>query len=175
MNPEIIARSLGKAEREGDGWKCLCPVHADSKPSLSITERDGKILVICRANCDQDSVIDALRRRGLWPQSAGTFKSRSKPKTEATKTAICPVPQDARPCDWRHPVHGYPVPHGPISTPMVSLWDTPLASSGSKTANAKRMSCRSHGVGSIILTMSYTTGARRVSQTLANCIDCPTF
>jgi hypothetical protein len=35
---------------------------------LSITERDGKLLVHCHAGCDQRAVIDALRARGLWPE-----------------------------------------------------------------------------------------------------------
>jgi hypothetical protein len=48
-----------------------CPSHeADGKrhaPSMSICERDGKVLLCCRAGCAQRDVIAALRARGLWP------------------------------------------------------------------------------------------------------------
>lgn len=46
-----------------------CPAHNDENPSLSVTERDGRILVHCHAGCSQESVIKALRARGLWPES----------------------------------------------------------------------------------------------------------
>lgn len=66
MTAAELAAALGKAHREGREWRCLCPAHADHTPSLSITEKDGQLLVICRAGCDQASVIDALKARGLW-------------------------------------------------------------------------------------------------------------
>lgn len=43
-----------------------CPAHEDSDPSLSITEKGGKLLVRCHAGCEQDSVVEALRDQGLW-------------------------------------------------------------------------------------------------------------
>jgi hypothetical protein len=66
MNPAELAARLGKARREGREWRCRCPAHADHDPSLSITEHDGKLLVRCRAGCEQEAVIAALRQRGLW-------------------------------------------------------------------------------------------------------------
>lgn len=46
-----------------------CPAHDDQHPSLSLTDKSGKILVNCQAKqCSQDAVIDALRSRGLWPE-----------------------------------------------------------------------------------------------------------
>jgi hypothetical protein len=44
-----------------------CPAHDDRNPSLSVTERDGRILVHCHAGCPSERVIDALKQRGLWP------------------------------------------------------------------------------------------------------------
>jgi hypothetical protein len=35
-------------------------------PSLSVTGRNGRILILCRAGCSQDAVLQALRARGLW-------------------------------------------------------------------------------------------------------------
>jgi hypothetical protein len=42
--------------------------HDDQHASLSITERDGKVLLHCHAGCSQESVIGALRAAGLWPE-----------------------------------------------------------------------------------------------------------
>lgn len=44
-----------------------CPAHADSTPSLSVSEKDGKILVYCHGGCPQDQVLSALKEKGLWP------------------------------------------------------------------------------------------------------------
>lgn len=58
----LRARSIGKGR-----WVAKCIAHEDKKPSLAITEGDnGKILVLCRAGCPQEAVIQALRDRGLW-------------------------------------------------------------------------------------------------------------
>ena len=43
-----------------------CPAHDDARPSLSITERDGRTLLHCFAGCTQEAVIETLRGRGLW-------------------------------------------------------------------------------------------------------------
>lgn len=43
-----------------------CPAHADKTPSLSLTERDGRILFHCFAGCTQDAVIRALKQKRLW-------------------------------------------------------------------------------------------------------------
>lgn len=67
MTAEQIARALG-GRRSGDGWVARCPVHADRNPSLSVTERDGKLLVHCHAGCPQRDVIEALKARKLWPE-----------------------------------------------------------------------------------------------------------
>jgi hypothetical protein len=68
MNAESIARGL-QGRKSGASWLCRCPAHEDRTPSLSIRETDGKLLVHCHAGCDQQAVVDALRGRGLWPQS----------------------------------------------------------------------------------------------------------
>ena len=40
-----------------------CPVHADKTPSLSLLERDGKILFPCFAGCTQDVVARVLKQK----------------------------------------------------------------------------------------------------------------
>ena len=54
-----------------------CPAHADDGPSLSVSEKEGKILVHCFAACSQDSVITALKEEGLWPKPARSSTRKS--------------------------------------------------------------------------------------------------
>ena len=65
----VIVRALN-ARRCGSGWMAKCPAHDDHKPSLSIQEKDGKVLVHCHGGCSQGSVIDALSGLGLWQPEA---------------------------------------------------------------------------------------------------------
>jgi hypothetical protein len=67
MSAEEIARVL-HGRRSGRGYMAPCPAHDDRSPSLSITERGGRILVHCHAGCPQAHIIAALRARGLWPE-----------------------------------------------------------------------------------------------------------
>jgi hypothetical protein len=46
--------------RAGNGYSARCSGHDDRKNSLSIGERDGKILVKCHAGCETESVLDAV-------------------------------------------------------------------------------------------------------------------
>jgi hypothetical protein len=63
-----IAHAL-HGRNSGAGWMARCPAHDDRSPSLSIRERDGRLLVHCHAGCLQADVIAALRARGLWAES----------------------------------------------------------------------------------------------------------
>jgi hypothetical protein len=63
-----IVAALGGGRRDGNGWTCRCPAHPDQHPSLSVTAKNGKLLVHCHAGCSQDAVVGELRRRGLWPE-----------------------------------------------------------------------------------------------------------
>ncbi|MFM9958947.1 MAG: toprim domain-containing protein, partial [Phycisphaerales bacterium] len=55
----------------GEAGTAACPAHNDSTPSLSITERDGRVLFRCHAGCPQGAVIAVLRNRRLWPAETG--------------------------------------------------------------------------------------------------------
>lgn len=66
-----IAKSLDPKFRTNadGGFVARCPAHDDDKPSLKISDGDnGKPVVFCHAGCTQESVIDALKGRGLWPE-----------------------------------------------------------------------------------------------------------
>jgi len=88
-----IARALG-GRRCGSGWVTRCPAHEDRRPSLSIRDGDGeRVLVHCHAGCPQEAVIEALRRRGLWPERRrewlppDEFKRRLRARREAERRA----------------------------------------------------------------------------------------
>ena len=68
MTAAEIAGAL-EGKRSGRQFLARCPAHDDSNPSLSIAERNGKVLVKCFAGCEQADVIGQLKARGLWPES----------------------------------------------------------------------------------------------------------
>lgn len=78
QSAESIARALGGARRSGLDWSCRCPAHQDNKASLSIVDKNGKLLVHCHAGCAQSDVISKLKQSGLWYGS----EERSAPKVE---------------------------------------------------------------------------------------------
>src|SRR5574337_497427 len=63
------------------GKQVHCPAHDDEHPSLSVDEREGRILVHCFAGCSQDAVIEGLRRRGAWDAPLPVF-GPSVPQTQ---------------------------------------------------------------------------------------------
>lgn len=60
---EIVAALRGRWS--GDRGMCRCPSHPDKVPSLSVTERDGKVLWHCFAGCSQTEVQRALANMSL--------------------------------------------------------------------------------------------------------------
>jgi putative DNA primase/helicase len=66
MTAAEISQKL-QGRRAGADYMACCPAHNDRNPSLSIKDKNGKILVHCHAGCEQDAVVDALKARGLWP------------------------------------------------------------------------------------------------------------
>jgi len=64
VNAFAIAQALGKARREGRGWRTTCPVHQGY--SLNLADgRDGKLLVKCWAGCAVEDIFAKLRRLAL--------------------------------------------------------------------------------------------------------------
>jgi hypothetical protein len=60
MTLEEIIDRLG-ARRSGKAWMARCPAHEDSTPSLSIDEKDGKILLFDHGGgCSLQSICDAM-------------------------------------------------------------------------------------------------------------------
>ncbi len=57
---EDILPKLTKVKRNNNGWIACCPSHNDKNPSLSIAEKDGKILFKCFAGCSFEQIVQAL-------------------------------------------------------------------------------------------------------------------
>jgi putative DNA primase/helicase len=75
MSIDNLLRAL-RAKKVGDNWSARCPAHDDRTPSLSLTERDNKVLVHCFAGCSQQQVIGALQDRGIWPENPRHFQPK---------------------------------------------------------------------------------------------------
>ncbi len=83
-NLDILLHGLDKVRKSGSGWTACCPAHDDRTPSLSISERDGKVLVHCWAGCSQKDVISALRAMGLWGSEQRDARPRPAPRPRDT-------------------------------------------------------------------------------------------
>jgi 5S rRNA maturation endonuclease (ribonuclease M5) len=83
------------AESEGDCWVARCPFpanheHGDSNLSLVISQKDGKVLVHCRAGCNQRDVWDAAvaKARDVAVDDLEPLEVKaSKPKSEFKATS----------------------------------------------------------------------------------------
>ena len=75
-----VLERVREPKREGAGYVAFCPAHRDGEKnrrrSLSIVERDGKLLVHCFAGCSFDSVMAALGLGG----NGSTPKKPEKPE-----------------------------------------------------------------------------------------------
>ena len=64
---ESIAAATDAKPKAGGGYMGHCPAHDDRTPSLSIDlGENGRPVVKCWSGCSQESVLDALRVKGLW-------------------------------------------------------------------------------------------------------------
>lgn len=64
-----------------DKWQALCPAHGDKDPSLSISFKDGKILLNCFAGCGYKNILAAV---GLEPKDL--FLENATMKRDLVKT-----------------------------------------------------------------------------------------
>jgi hypothetical protein len=78
MTAESLTLALGGTFR-GNRGVAKCPSHREKTPSLSITEREGTLLVYCFGGCQQPALISALRARGLWPEREPTTNRQLSP------------------------------------------------------------------------------------------------
>ena len=57
---ERVLNRLNRVSSAGNGFSACCPAHDDETPSLSVTQKDDKILVHCHAGCDVEEVVSAI-------------------------------------------------------------------------------------------------------------------
>jgi putative DNA primase/helicase len=82
-----IAHALG-AKRNGSQWVARCVSHEDQTPSMALrTTPDGRLLVKCHAGCAQESILAALKERGLWSSVVTDCTAFSMRSTDAERTA----------------------------------------------------------------------------------------
>ena len=57
---DFLDRLKGVRANGADSWVACCPAHDDHNPSMSVTLRDGKILLHCHAGCRAEEIVGAL-------------------------------------------------------------------------------------------------------------------
>ena len=61
--PALFERLHG-VQRSGEGYVAFCPAHDDrTQRSLSVTEKNGRILFKCFAGCPFEKIVGALTLR----------------------------------------------------------------------------------------------------------------
>jgi putative DNA primase/helicase len=111
---EVLLDRLDGVRRAGpDSWMARCPAHPDRNPSLSISVKDGRVLVHCFAGCAAEAVLEAvgltwkdLRAPDPWAWRP-PVPSRPKPKPEPEG----PSPEDLERWEvlWERAKPGHPL------------------------------------------------------------------
>lgn len=57
---DFLALLKGVKHSHSDQYQALCPGHHDTKPSLSVKEANGKILLQCFAGCELENILGPL-------------------------------------------------------------------------------------------------------------------
>ena len=71
MSAEMLITRLHGVKNTGPNrWLARCPAHDDRSPSLSITDRDGRVLLHCFGGCETEDVLGAvgLRFSDIMPE-----------------------------------------------------------------------------------------------------------
>ena len=71
MSAEMLITRLHGVKSTGPNrWLARCPAHDDRSPSLSITDRDGRVLLHCFGGCETEDVLGAvgLRFSDIMPE-----------------------------------------------------------------------------------------------------------
>lgn len=89
-----MAHGCGKSSKSNGVWSCSCPVSShgkgrgDKRPSLSIAEDRGKLLVKCHAGCSFEEILKALMGMGLMPNSLNDQYKASNSTIAQTGSAV---------------------------------------------------------------------------------------
>ena len=77
----LITRLTGVRNTGTDRWVAKCPAHEDRSPSLSITDREGRVLLHCFGGCETEAVLGAvgLRFSDIMPERIGEARPQAIP------------------------------------------------------------------------------------------------
>jgi putative DNA primase/helicase len=114
-NIEVLLDRLEGVRPQGpNSWTARCPAHPDRNPSLSVSVKDGRVLVHCFAGCAPEAVLGAvgltwrdLREFAPWTWSP--FPSRSPRSREPEREH--PAPEDRARWEslWERAKPGHPI------------------------------------------------------------------
>ena len=92
MSAAMLLDRLEKVRQRAPGqWSARCPAHDDRSPSLSVKELpDGRILMRCFAECDNESILTTLGLGfdALYPRSSEHSSTLSKRRLIAPTQAL---------------------------------------------------------------------------------------
>lgn len=58
---KYVGEHFDSFERNGSGYKALCPAHNDNTPSLCLNmSKDGRVLIKCQAGCETEHVLEVV-------------------------------------------------------------------------------------------------------------------
>jgi hypothetical protein len=113
-NVEVLLGRLEGVRRTGpNSWVARCPAHDDRDPSLSVSVKEGRVLLHCFAGCPPEAVLGAvgltwkdLREPDPWAWRP-PLPSRAKPKPEPET----PTPEDLERWEalWERARPGHPL------------------------------------------------------------------
>lgn len=83
---DFLGLLKGVKQAHDGQYLALCPGHRDTKPSLSVKETDGKVLLQCFAGCELNDILTPL---GLEPKDL--FLNRHKIKTGLRVLTLLPL------------------------------------------------------------------------------------
>ena len=88
MQLQDFLQGLKGVKHKGGGqYQAQCPAHNDNDPSLSVREKDGKILLYCHVGCTADSILGVmgLEMKDLFAEERPMpdyQENNDKPKSE---------------------------------------------------------------------------------------------
>ena len=91
MTAQEILSKLEHVKKSGSGWTGRCPGHEDRENSLSVSEKDGKVLLHCFAGCPAEQICSALgiETKDLFNTEGAERKiQRTQSKKEKPRTVV---------------------------------------------------------------------------------------
>lgn len=86
--PHVFEKLKPPFVRTTQGWKCRCPAHDDTNPSMILwTGKDGRLMFSCFAGCDKGEI---LRRLGMnWTDLFADHAKKAEPRREVCSYPYC--------------------------------------------------------------------------------------